>query len=135
MKATLFSVKATRFSVKVALLSLLFAASLLPAQSPFQFRELGPASLELSENGKPVFVYNHGMKLPAGMPEDRRRSSYLHPVYAPDGTVVTDDSPKDHLHHRGIFWTWPIVRVGGDTYDQWLLKGARDQFVRWIENR
>ena len=80
---------------------------------PFAFREVGPTGLELSEGGKPVFVYNFGMMLAPGFPESMRRSCYLHPVYAPDGTVLTDEFNKDHPHHRGISWMWPEVTVGG----------------------
>src|SRR5512141_1346076 len=75
-------------------------------QPRFSFREISPASLELSENGKPVYVYNFGEMLAPGYPEAMRRSSYLHPVYTPDGTVLTDDFNKDHPHHRGVFWAW-----------------------------
>jgi hypothetical protein len=110
--------------------------SMLPsvkAASKFAFREAGPDSLELVENGKPVYVYNYGMILKEGVPEDRRRSSYLHPVYAPDGTVITDDFPRDHYHHRGIFWTWPVVTIGGQTHDLWLIEGIRQKFVRWTK--
>lgn len=101
---------------------------LLLLLSPFVFHDLSPSTIELRENGKPVFAYNHGMMEKSG----RRRSSYLHPVYAPDGTVVTDDFPKDHLHHRGISWMWPVVRVDGSTYDLWMGKGIQTRFVRWI---
>jgi len=34
------------------------------------------------------------------------RSNYLHPVFGLDGEILTEDFPTDHLHHRGIFWTW-----------------------------
>lgn len=108
------------------------AANPLSAQGPFQFRDVNPDSIELSESGKPVFVYNHGMVLGNGAPESKRRSSYLHPVYAPDGTVVTDDFPRDHWHHRGVFWTWPIVRAEGRKYDPWLVEGLKTRFVRWL---
>ncbi len=115
------------------LVLILLATLALRADGPFQFRELGEGRLELSENGKPAFVYNYGMQLPAGVPENRRRAGYLHPVWTPDGAVVTDDFPKDHYHHRGIFWAWPIVRVEGKRYDQWLVSGgANDRFERWI---
>ncbi len=104
----------------------------ISAQGPFRFREVNPDSIELSESGKPVFVYNHGMVLANGAPEAKRRSSYLHPVYAPDGTVVTDDFPRDHWHHRGVFWSWPIVRADGRKYDPWLVEGLKTRFVRWL---
>ena len=115
---------------RVALL-LCLAATLWP-QSPFAFREINATSLELAENGRPVFVYNFGMMRPPGVPEDRSRSSYLHPLYAPDGTVVTDDFPRDHYHHRGLSWMWPVVRIEGTQYDLWDLRGIRTQFVRWM---
>jgi hypothetical protein len=110
-------------------------ALLLGAANPFTFRDITPESLELRENGKPVFVYNHGMMLKEGVKEQYRRSTYLHPVYAPDGTVLTDDFPKDHPHHRGICWSWPIVKFEGQTYDVWAVQGMHQRFVRWIARR
>jgi hypothetical protein len=114
----------------------LMVASLTPlnaAESTFAFREVNNSTgLELTENGKPVFVYNYGMILAPGAPESMRRSTYLHPVYAPDGTtVLTDDFNKDHLHHRGIFWAWEVVTVDGKTDDVWTVKGFRQKFVHW----
>lgn len=108
-----------------------FCGPLAAAESPFAFREASPASLELTESGKPVFVYNFGGILAPGFPETMRRSSYLHPVYAPDGTLLTDDFNKDHPHHRGIFWAWEVVTVDGKTDDVWTVKGYRQKFVRW----
>jgi hypothetical protein len=79
----------------------------------------------LSEGGKPVLVYNERVQLPAGVPEDRARCCYVHPIYTPGGTVVTDDFPKDHYHHRGLFWAWPVVQTADGTYDLWMMKGIR----------
>lgn len=79
----------------------------------------------LMEDGKPVLVYNEGVQLPAGVPEDRARCCYMHPLYTPGGTVLTDDFPKDHYHHRGLFWAWPVVQTGGQKYDLWLMRGIR----------
>ena len=104
---------------------------LIAADGPFAFEERAGGQLALTENGKLVWVYNYGPQLRPGAPEDRRRSSYLHPVCTPAGVVVTDDFPRDHYHHRGIFWAWPVVRVAGSQYDVWTLKGAGQQFVRW----
>jgi hypothetical protein len=116
--------------MKHAVWTLVTAAG-LAAASPFQFRQITDASLELSENGQPVFVYNHGMMLKEGVKEQYRRSSYLHPVYAPTGVVLTDDFPKDHPHHRGICWSWPSVRFEGQTHDVWAVQGMQQRFVRW----
>lgn len=111
--------------------ALLSLAMSLPAQAPFAFHESGSGSLELTENGKPVFVYNYGMMLKPGVPESRRRSTYLHPVYAPDGPVLTDDFPADHYHHRGISWMWPVVTIEGRRYNLWEIEGIRQRFIRW----
>ena len=107
---------------------------LIPATLPaaaFRFRELNTTSIELSENDRPVFVYNFGMMHKAGVPDAMERSSYLHPVYTPSGTIITDDFNPDHVHHRGISWMWPVVVVDGKTYDLWTIQGIRARFVRW----
>jgi hypothetical protein len=74
----------------------------------------------LRENGAPVLVYNHGPQLKPGAPENRRRCCYVFPVYTPAGVSLLDDFPKDHYHHRGLFWSWPIVETGGARYDIWM---------------
>ncbi len=111
---------------------LLLSTALAAAQTGFTFEEPGPVSIRLLENGRPVYVYNYGKVLPEGVPEDRARCCYLHPVWAPNGVVVTDDFPKDHLHHRGIFWAWPVVRYRGVRYDLWLMRGVERRFSRWL---
>jgi hypothetical protein len=103
------------------------------APSRFAFHEVNDSTgLELTEDGRPVFVYNYGMMLAPAVAEHYRRSCYLHPVYAPDGTVLTDDFNPDHLHHRGIFWAWEVVTVNGKTDDVWTVKGFHQKFVRWL---
>lgn len=83
-----------------------------PASDSFHFTGLTEESLALFEGDRPVFVYNHGMIHQPGVPADRARSTYVHPLYGLDGEVLTDDFPADHTHHRGLFWAWPHVRVG-----------------------
>ena len=112
-----------------------FAQQARPRAAGFTFEEAEGQYLHLREGGAPVLTYNFGMVLKPGARENLRRCCYVHPLYAPDGTPLTDDFPQDHLHHRGVFWTWPIVRVDGETYDQWLVRGAQDRFVRWIEKK
>ena len=121
----------SRISPLVACVLPMLASAQVGAGPRFAFREITPVSLELSENGKPVFVYNFGGILATGFPETMRRSCYLHPVYAPDGTLLTDDFNKDHPHHRGIFWAWEVVTFDGKTDDVWTVKGFRQKFVRW----
>lgn len=102
------------------------------ADRRLRFTAMDERSLELREGDRPVFVYRHGTMLKPGVPADRARSSYLHPVYGMDGEVLTDDFPEDHHHHRGLFWSWPHVGVGGKQYDLWALKGVAHRFERWL---
>ncbi len=88
--------------------------------------------LSLSERGRPVFVYRHKEQLAPGVPEKYRRATYIHPLFDPRGNVITDDFPKDHLHHRGLSWTWAHVGVGGEVHDLWAGEGVRQVFEKWI---
>jgi len=97
----------------------------------FKLQDLNSKSVQLTDKGAPVFVYNYGTMLKEGAAPDRARCCYLYPVYAPNGVVVTDDFPKDHPHHRGISWMWPVVVVDGKTYDLWTIKGILDRFEKW----
>ncbi|MGD1101613.1 MAG: ThuA domain-containing protein [Terriglobia bacterium] len=118
--------------MKTLILSLLaLAVTPVVAVGQFQFHDLNSKSVELTEKGSPVFVYNYGTMLKEGTAPDRARCCYLYPVYAPNGVVVTDDFPKDHPHHRGISWMWPVVVVDGKTYDLWTIKGILARFEKW----
>ncbi|HBO42554.1 MAG TPA: hypothetical protein DD670_01185, partial [Planctomycetaceae bacterium] len=101
----------------------------------FQWTADSPASLRLDEHARPVFVYNHGditnEKVPASDAR-RTRGCYLHPIYGLDGEVLTDDSPRDHYHHHGLFWAWPHVEIDGRHYDLWMGRNIRQKFVRWL---
>jgi len=51
------------------------------------------------------------------------RANYIHPLFNVDGYELTEDFPKDHLHHRGIFWTWHQVTIGNEHIgDAWECK-------------
>ena len=67
--------------------------------------------VDLLEDDRPVLRYNYRtVALPDGVlkkvPADSRkyarpRSNYIHPLYGPDGEVLTEDWSVDHPHHRG----------------------------------
>ncbi|MFM1877991.1 MAG: hypothetical protein RLZZ241_857 [Bacteroidota bacterium] len=63
----------------------------------------------LSEGSEKILFYQTAPKDYNGR---YARSNYIHPLYALDGTVITEDFPEDHLHHRGIFWAWHQLYVG-----------------------
>ena len=96
----------------------------------FRFLDVNGTSLGLWDGAKPLLVYNHGVQSKTGVPADRNRSTYIHPLYGLDGEVLTDDFPRDHYHHRGLFWAWPHVKIGGRELDLWMLKGIEQRFVK-----
>lgn len=98
----------------------------------FRFERSEDTYLHLFESDEPVFTYNYGMLLKPGVPEDRRRSGYIFPLYGPDGTQILDDFPEDHYHHRGLYWAWPHVVIDGESYDLWHIKGIYQRFEKWL---
>jgi len=101
------------------------------APAAFRIEEADGERLRILQGADPVLVYNWGVQTKAGVPERYRRACYCHPVYAPDGTVLTGDFPKDHYHHRGIFWAWPRMKARGKGVQTWHLKGLRQRHGTW----
>jgi len=101
------------------------------AASPFRL-SVEPDFVTLCEGERPVLRYVRGEILAPGVPEDRRRSTYIHPLYSLDGLPLTDDFPADHYHHRGVSWMWYRVVCNGVTADLWTLKGLRQRFERML---
>jgi methane monooxygenase PmoA-like len=104
----------------------------------FQIQDIDDKSLGVFDGKQPVFVYNHGVITKASVPESdhrRSRSCYIHPVYGIGGEVLTDDFPRDHYHHHGIFWTWPHVGVDGQEHNTWAGNTIRQEFVKRLDCR
>lgn len=82
-----------------------------------------------------VLCYRFGDQLPPGIVPEQVRSCYIHPLFSLEGEVLTADFPKDHLHHHGIFWTWPVVKTRGRDTQTWHphTPSLRQHFVRWLE--
>ncbi len=106
-----------------------------PAPAAFRLEAVDDKSLGLWEGDAPVLVYNHGTITAEHVPENdrrRRRSCYIHPLYGLNGEVLTEDFPRDHYHHHGVFWTWPHVAIDGREYDLWADRGIKQRFVAWL---
>lgn len=72
-----------------------------------------------TENNENVLFYQIEPKNKDGKYE---RCNYIHPLWGVDGTVITEDFPADHLHHRGVFWTWHQLWIGDQKIgDPWAL--------------
>ena len=77
-------------------------------------------TVTLTEAGKTVLVYRTKPINPATEPG---RANYISPLYAPDGTALTEDKPGDHPHQRGVWWAWMKVQADGKLVaDGWYMK-------------
>ncbi len=77
----------------------------------------------ISENGNPVLFYQKSPKSKDGL---YTRANYIHPLYDLEGHIITEDFPADHLHQRGIFWTWHQILAGGKRLgDGWECRDIR----------
>ena len=92
-------------------------------------------TMTVFDAGKKVLTYMYRDQLPAGADPRYVRSSYIHPLFSLEGAELTDDFPRDHPHHHGIFWTWPSVRVRGVATQTWhpAEPSLRQHFVKWIK--
>jgi len=80
---------------------------------------------DVTEGDLPVLRYNHGtVPVPEGINANYARGEYISPLYGPDGEVLTDDYPRDHPHHRGVGWSWPVTRWKDEVRDIWAVRGV-----------
>ncbi len=87
----------------------------------------GDKALDLEMGGTNILQYNHAIvPLPdnlGNMSEAKRRlydrSGFIHPLWSPEGTVMTDIHPPDHFHHMGLWMPWTHTRYEGKMVDFW----------------
>lgn len=79
----------------------------------------------LCEGDRPILRYNHGaVPAPPGIDPKYTRGDYIHPLFGLEGELLTDDYPKDHPHHRGVSWSWPVTRWKDQVRDIWAVVGV-----------
>ncbi len=101
-----------------------------------QFLEDADAGiLTVQEGTTAVLSYRFALQSREGIDPKYTRACYIHPLYSLDGEPLTDDFPEDHLHHRGVFWSWPMVETGGVKSQTWhpATPSLRQHFVRWVK--
>ena len=120
-------IKAIRYSILLSLVFFVFSCdSSSDQQSPFSFKE-SDQGIGLYENGKAVFSYQKEPKTIGG---EYICNNYLHPLFAPNGDTLTEESPADHPHHRGIFWSWHQHYINGQSIgDGWIMENISQEVV------
>ena len=107
-----------------------------PGPGPVKFvEEAANGTLTIMDAGVPVLTYRFGDQLKEGVDARFTRSTYIHPLFSLDGRELTADFPADHVHHHGLFWGWPVVKVRGQTTSNWEVgsPSLRQRFVRWLK--
>lgn len=104
----------------------IFLVTTINAQINMVVKESGFLFMEGNDS---IFFYQ---KLPKSKDGAYSRCHYIHPLYAPDGTRITEDFPADHLHHRGIFWAWHQILIDGkQVSDGWELKDFQQKVTNF----
>ncbi|UCE50126.1 MAG: PmoA family protein [Phycisphaerales bacterium] len=98
------------------------AVSSMAGQHPINISETDQGFL-ITEGSDNVMVYQRKHKSLDGK---YTRANYIHPLYGLDGQVLTEDFPRDHPHHRGVFWAWhqlwlSDMKIG----DPWATQDSR----------
>ncbi|MDZ7720842.1 MAG: PmoA family protein [Balneolaceae bacterium] len=74
----------------------------------------------LSE-GQMVLSYYHGDNNPTELDERYKRGGYIHPVYSPNGVVLTAHLNPMHPHQSGIWSAWTKTEFEGRNPDFWNI--------------
>lgn len=93
----------------------LISASSEPTNSYRSKRE-GEELHVTAPDGKPILSYYHGKPRPN---QRYPLNDFVHPLMGLDGEVLTDLGPRDHPHHRGVYWTWVRHEHNGKSLGSW----------------
>lgn len=72
-------------------------------------------------DGQKVLSYFHGDNNPTELDERYKRGGYIHPVYSPNGVVLTAHLNPMHPHQSGIWSAWTKTEFEGRTPDFWNI--------------
>ena len=82
--------------------------------------------LEISIGKAKVLRYNHAVvPAPKGVDVKYARGAFIHPLWSPDGQVLTQSRPKDHYHHLGLWHPWTGSTFEGRKVDFWDLRQGK----------
>lgn len=88
---------------------------------PWTLKDEADGSFELCLGGRAAARYvAKPLPPPAGLDPVYTRGGFLHPLYSPAGTPLTNASPKHHAHHYGVWSGWKRVAIDGVEGDLWL---------------
>lgn len=93
-------------------------------------------ALQLSYKKHPILNYQYEMVYPPkGIDSLYKKSGFIHPLWTPEGEVLTRIQPPDHYHHYGIWGPWTKTKIGSRQVDFWNLAEGQGTvlFKKFIE--
>jgi hypothetical protein len=88
--------------------------------------KMNDGALVIQAANKNLLQYNFKTVYPPqGIDTAFKRSAFIHPLWTPNGKVLTRIQAPDHYHHYGIWNPWTHVLFEGDTVDFWNIKGRK----------
>lgn len=90
-------------------------------QPPVTVADDGEA-LTVSVGGRTAVRYQHAhLPAPAGTSPLYARGGFIHPIWSPEGHVLSRVQPPDHYHHVGLWNPWTRTEFEGRKIDFWNL--------------
>jgi len=78
-------------------------------------------SVSLKKGGKVIWTHVH---------DPNEAKPYFHPLNTPSGTILTELKPRDHVWHRGLWFSWKFIN--GVNY--WEEKNGRSAGTSQIQS-
>lgn len=91
--------------------------------------------LQILRGDTKILQYSHApVPPPEGKSELYTRSGFIHPLWSPEGAVLTNIHPPDHIHHMGIWMPWTKTKFEGKEVDFWNLATGQGtvRFVKFL---
>ena len=103
--------------------------------APYVQAEKNDSFLQIQTHGpsgiRKILRYHHAIvPAPQGQSKLYDRSAFIHPLWSPSGSVLTNIHPPDHYHHLGIWMPWTKTKFEGKEVDFWNL-GKGEGTVRF----
>jgi hypothetical protein len=109
----------------------LFMKEGTPAPGNFKIEDIENRKLLIKMGIQPVMQYNYGIIHEVeGETNPFDKSSYIHPVWTPDGEIITGDFSPEHIWQRGIFLAWQKVKFGDNETNFWELGNATGRTMK-----
>lgn len=102
-----------------------------PPAGLFTIEDLENRKLLISKGIRPVLQYNYDIIHEVeGQTNPFDKSSYIHPVWTPEGEIITGDFSPEHIWQRGIFLAWQKVKFGDIATNFWELGNATGRTLK-----